>query len=172
MESSLDQIDSTPFDRANCEVEARGMEDSNTEESKLEQKFSKLAVNLPKSSKHSHQDHVGGALRGQNGCTLTKNIPGLQQTFIDRQPDETGSSSCESSGGANPSSPRMSTGEGQLDTILQALNGYSSSQIEQLFTLYYDPLKGKIILTEAQFTLVRKIYVNAFINNQWSLADD
>jgi hypothetical protein len=48
------------------------------EESKLEQKFNQLAVNLPKRSKHEHGQPMGGEnTGGQIACSLGKNIPNL-----------------------------------------------------------------------------------------------
>lgn len=50
------------------------------EESKLEQRFNQLAVNLPKSSKHEHGQPVGGQSHStQTACNLGKNIPNLHK---------------------------------------------------------------------------------------------
>ena len=50
------------------------------EESKLEQKFNMLAVNLPKSSKHDHGEPVGRGMQSSAmACNLGKNIPNLHQ---------------------------------------------------------------------------------------------
>jgi hypothetical protein len=39
--------------------------------------------------------------------------------------------------------------------------------------MHNDPAKqNKLVLTEQQFTLVRKIYLRAFQGNRWSLSDD
>ena len=50
----------------------------------------------------------------------------------------------------------------QTDIIIQALCQYSEVEIEQLFLIHTDPVKNKLVLTEQQFNLVRKVYLKAF----------
>ena len=38
--------------------------------------------------------------------------------------------------------------------------------------MHFDPMKRKLVLTEAQFMLVQKVYPSAFQNGAWCLGDD
>ena len=38
--------------------------------------------------------------------------------------------------------------------------------------LHFDPMKRKLVLTEAQFNLVYQIYPKAFWQGHWSMTDD
>lgn len=183
------------------------------EESKLEQKFNQLAINLPKSSKHQHNQPVGGSNNTQTGCNLGKNIPSLQKVKLSMDKkaeqiqqhkritnhnenlgpqgnqnqnainnnDESGSS-CSSGGmsqsfssgnGGNQQQIQPKSGKSQIEILVQALNQYDKQQLEQLFIMHYDPEKqNKLVLTELQFTLLRKVYLRAFQQGRWSLSDD
>lgn len=55
------------------------------EEFKLEENFSQLAVNQPKSSKHEQYQPVGGSTNSQNGCNLGKNIPVLHKVQLGKE---------------------------------------------------------------------------------------
>ena len=45
--------------------------------------------------------------------------------------------------------------------------------MEEIFTMYCDPKQnGKIILNEAQFDLVKKVYTRCNIDNKFSLNDN
>ena len=44
---------------------------------------------------------------------------------------------------------------------------------DEIFTLHTDPKQGnKVILTEQQFNLVKKVYTKCFIDNKFSLNDN
>ena len=44
---------------------------------------------------------------------------------------------------------------------------------EEIFTIHVDPKHGgKVILTEQQFNLVKKVYTKCFIDNKFSLNDN
>ena len=44
---------------------------------------------------------------------------------------------------------------------------------EEIFTLHLDPKQGnKVILTELQFNLIKKVYTKCFIDNKFSLNDN
>ena len=57
--------------------------------------------------------------------------------------------------------------------ILSALSFESEEQLDEIFTMYCDPKQnGKIILNEAQFDLVKKVYTRCNIDNKFSLNDN
>ena len=59
--------------------------ESMAEESKLEQRFNQLAVNLPKNSKHEHGHPVGGQSQNNVACNLGKNIPNLHKVRLGKE---------------------------------------------------------------------------------------
>jgi hypothetical protein len=59
-----------------------------------------------------------------------------------------------------------------MDIVLKALSQYNEGQLQQMFVMHFDPLKKKLVLTENQFNLIRKIYLGAFQGNYWCLSDD
>ena len=52
-----------------------------------------------------------------------------------------------------------------MDIVLKALSQYNEGQLQQMFVMHFDPLKKKLVLTENQFNLIRKIYMGAFQGN-------
>ena len=67
----------------------------------------------------------------------------------------------------------LNTNWQQLEMLVEILQQHSLEQAEEIFTMYSDPRqKGRIILTEAQFNLVKKVYTRCFISNRFSLNDD
>ena len=72
-----------------------------------------------------------------------------------------------------------------LEMVASVLEQYSPKEAQELFTLYSDPrqsggstpatlgIQGKLILTEAQFNLVKKVYPKVYANGQrFSLSDN
>jgi hypothetical protein len=49
-----------------------------------------------------------------------------------------------------------------MEIVLKALSQYNDEQLRQMFVMHFDPLKKKLVLTENQFNLIRKIYLGAF----------
>ena len=57
--------------------------------------------------------------------------------------------------------------------LVAALQEIPEDQVDEVFTMHTDPKQGaKIVLTETQFNLVRKVYTKCFIGNKFSLLDD
>ena len=65
----------------------------------------------------------------------------------------------------------------QLETLKGVLEHYSAQEAAELFTLYSDTRQqsaGKLVLTEAQFNLVKKVYPKCFSSStgRFSLTDN
>ena len=57
--------------------------------------------------------------------------------------------------------------------LVSCLQEYSSDQVDEMFMLHVDPKQGnKIVLTETQFNLVKKVYTKCFLENKFSLYDN
>lgn len=53
------------------------------------------------------------------------------------------------------------------------MSQYDPHQLQQLFVMHYDPYKqNKLVLTEAQFEMVKTIYMGAIRGSRWNLGDD
>lgn len=60
-----------------------------------------------------------------------------------------------------------------LEMLIATLQEIPEDQVEEVFTMHLDPKQGnKIVLTETQFNLVRKVYTKCFIGNKFSLMDN
>ena len=71
-----------------------------------------------------------------------------------------------------------------LETLAAVLEQYTREEAEDLLTLHSDPkqvgglimptmgIQGKIILTEGQFNLVKKVYPDCFTGGHFSLKDN
>lgn len=60
-----------------------------------------------------------------------------------------------------------------LEMLIATLQEIPEDQIDEIFTMQTDPKQGqKIVLTETQFNLVRKVYTKCFIGSKFSLQDD
>ena len=60
-----------------------------------------------------------------------------------------------------------------LEMLVASLQEYSPEQVEEILTLHVDQKQGsRIVLTETQFNLVKKVYTKCFLDNKFSLYDN
>ena len=57
--------------------------------------------------------------------------------------------------------------------LVAILQEYPDEQMDEIFTMHYDMKQsGKIVLSEMQFDIVKKVYTKCFIDNKFSLIND
>ena len=79
----------------------------------------------------------------------------------------------DSGASCNEESSKEDDSGSELTILKKALNEFTQeSGDKDIFILHCEPRTGKIVLTEAQFNLVKKVYTRCFVNGRFSLGDN